>query len=158
MVEKNKFKNIFFLQDLPDNVLEKAAVSATVENYEKNAVLFHQDQPQKLLYMLVSGRVFFKRRSGAHSSVILDEITQGRTFGISVFLDKDSTADFTAECAEPSQIITIPAENMLSLCENDLNTGLNLMQRAVEIFKSRLEMHTRQFMHCLESHPEISAL
>ena len=67
----------------------------------------------------------------------------------------ESSGTFTAVCAETSLIITISGEQMRQLFEEDFEIGHTLMLKVVGIFKSRMEMHTRQFLHSLAAHPEI---
>ena len=157
MVEKDILKKIVFLKDLPDPILEKISTIAQFETFDEETILFHQNQEQTLLYMLVSGKVFLNSRSVSGKSLTLDEVLPGRTFGLSALMG-ESSSTFTAVCAEASSIITIPGEQMRQLFEKDFEIGYTLMLKVVEIFRSRMKMHTRQFLHSLATHPEIRAL
>jgi len=154
MVEKDILKKIVFLKDLPDPILEKINAIAQFETFDEENILFYQNQEQTLLYMLVSGKVFLNSRSVSGKSLTLDEVLPGRTFGVSALLG-ESSSTFTAVCAETSSIITIPGEQMRQLFEKDFEIGHTLMLKVVEIFRSRMKMHTRQFLHSLATHPEI---
>ena len=154
MVEKDDLKKISFLKDLPDAILEEVSAIAQLEIFDEESILFRQNQEQTLLYMLVSGKVFLNSRSGSGKSLTLDEVSAGRTFGVSALMG-ESSSTFTAVCAEKSSIITISGEQMRQLFEKDFKIGHTLMLKVVEIFKSRMEMHTRQFLHSLAMHPDI---
>ena len=154
MVEKHDLKKINFLKDLPDSILEKIGSIAQLESFDEESILFRQNQEQTLLYMLVSGKVFLNSRAASGKSLTLDEVSAGRTFGVSALMG-ESSSTFTAICAETSSIITISGEQMRKLFEQDFEIGYTLMLKVVEIFKSRMEMHTRQFLHSLASHPEV---
>jgi len=154
MVEKDDLKKISFLKDLPDPIFEKVGAIAQLEIFDEESILFRQNQEQTLLYMLVSGKVFLNSRSGSGKSLTLDEVSAGRTFGVSALMG-ESSSTFTAVCAEKSSIITISGEQMRQLFEKDFKIGHTLKMKVVEIFKSRMEMHTRHFLHSLAMHPDI---
>ncbi len=155
MVENKILKQINFLKDVDDNVLEKVGSIAQLETFDEESILFRQNQEQALLYMLVSGKVFLNSRSGTGKSLTLDEVNPGRTFGISSIMGEASST-FTAVCVENSTIVTISGEQMHKLFENDFKTGHILMLKVVNSFKRRMEMHTNQFLKSLASNPEIA--
>lgn len=157
MVEKELLKNIGFLKDLPDNILEKIGAVAQLQTFDEESLLFRQNQEKALLYMLVSGKVFLNSRSSSGKSLTLDEVTPGRTFGVSALLGGYSST-FTAVCAETCRIITVSGEDMRRLFAEDFETGQAVMARVVQLFKSRMEMHTRQFLQSLAKHPDINAM
>ncbi len=107
MVENKILKQINFLKDVEDNVLEKVGSIAQLEVFDEESILFRQNQEQALLYMLVSGKIFLNSRSGTGKSLTLDEVNPGRTFGISSIMGEGSST-FTAVCAEKSSITWIP--------------------------------------------------
>ena len=154
MVEKETLQKIRFLADLPDATLNKIGGIAQLEIFDEESILFRQNQEQKLLYMLVSGKVFLNSRSAIGKSLTLDEVTPGRTFGVSTLMGEYS-GTFTAICAETSSIITISGQQIRQLFEEDFEIGHTLMIKVVEIFRSRMRMHTQQFIHSLASHPGI---
>jgi len=154
MVAKEVLKKIVFLKDLPDSIFEKVGAIAQLETFDEESILFHQNQEQTLLYMLVSGKVFLNTRSPSGKSLTLDEVTPGRTFGVSALMD-ESSSTFTAICAETSSIITVSGQQMRQLFEEDFEIGHTLMLKVVELFKSRMGKHTQQFLHSLATHPEI---
>jgi CRP/FNR family cyclic AMP-dependent transcriptional regulator len=154
MVEKDILKKIVFLKDLPDAVLEKVGSIAQLETFDEESILFRQDQDQKLLYMLVSGKVFLNSRAASGKSLTLDELSVGRTFGVSALMG-ESTSTFTAICAQTSAIITVSGDQMRELFEDDFEIGHTLMLKVVDLFRSRMQMHTRQFLNSLKTHPEI---
>lgn len=157
MVEKEALKKIFFLQGLPDPMLEKIASITKIETFEKETLLFKRGQNIDCLYMLVSGDVRLQINTASGRSLTLDKITAGRTFGVASLM-KDSTSSFSAICRETSSIITISGEKIHQLFEEDFKMGHKLMVQVVKLFKSRMERHTSQFLHSLATHPEIKQL
>ncbi|MCG8689231.1 MAG: cyclic nucleotide-binding domain-containing protein, partial [Desulfobacterales bacterium] len=105
MVDTEILKQINFLADLADEILEKIAELAQLETFDEETVLLRQDQEQHLVYMLVSGKIFLNSRSDTGKVLTLDEICPGQTFGLSALLG-DATGAFTAICAEECRVIT----------------------------------------------------
>jgi len=157
MVEKEILKQILFLNDLADPVLDKIAAIAKFETFDEQSILFHQHQELTHLYMLVSGKVFLNIETASGKLLTLDKIYEGRTIGISALMP-DSASTYTALCKEKSSIITMSGEKMHQLFTNDFKIGHILMLKVLKLFKSRMEMHTRQFLLSLATHPEISKL
>ncbi len=154
MVDSDILKQIVFLKDLSDPILEKIGAIAQCETFDGESILFRQNQGQTLLYMLVSGKVLLSCKSSAGNALTLDEVSPGRTFGVSALMGETSST-FTAVCAQNCEIITLSGEQMHQLFEKDFKIGYYLMLKVVSIFRSRMKMHTHQFLHSLASHPEI---
>ncbi len=154
MVEKEKLKKINFLKDLSDDILEKLGTIAQLEVFDEETKLFRQNQQQTLLYMLISGKVFLNSRSELGQPLTFDEVLPGRTFGMSALFGEPSS-NFTAICAQESEMVTISGEQMMDLCEADHKVGYALMRRVVHLFKYRKDKHTRQFLNTLANHPEM---
>ena len=122
MVEKDILKDIKFLSDLPDQVIEKIAAMATLEIHEQDTILFHQGQNLMHMYMLISGKVHFTVSSASGKSLILDKILEGRTFGVYALMEESSSI-YSAICAEKSTIVSIPGKQMHQLFEEDFKIG-----------------------------------
>ncbi|MCG8633744.1 MAG: cyclic nucleotide-binding domain-containing protein [Desulfobacterales bacterium] len=154
MVGINELKKIHFLKELPDDILEKIGTVAQLETFDEEAILVRQDQAQHLIYMLVSGKVFLNCRGSAGQAHTLDELSPGQTFGVSSLLD-NSPATYTAICAEECVLITLASAQMLQLFKSDYTLGYTVMQRVVEKFRTRMNLHTDQFLESLASHPAV---
>ncbi len=154
MIDKEILKDILFLEDLPDQVIEKIASIAKLETYDEHTLLFHQNQKLTHLFMLVSGKIHFTVESASGKALILDKIYEGRTFGVSALMEESSSA-YSAICAKKSTVISISGSRMHQLFEEDFKLGHILMLKVVKLFKKRMELHTRQFLLSLASHAEI---
>ncbi len=154
MIGIEALRKIHFLKDMPDDILEKIGGIAQLEIVDEEAILVRQDQKQDLVYMLVSGKIFLNCRSTSGKALTLDELLPGQSFGISSFLG-ESLSTFTAICAEKSTIITLSADQMIQLFEKDYKLGYIIMQQVVQMFKSRMDKHTRQFLRSLATHPDM---
>ncbi|GEM_PF-270817 len=157
MVDIKDLRKINFMKDLPEAVLEKVATVAQVESFDEETILIRQDQNQHLVYMLLSGAIYLNCRASRGHSLTLDELRAGQTFGLSSLLD-NSPATYTAICAEDSRVITISSAQLLKLFSSDYAAGFEVMQRVVDLFKSRMNRHTQDFLHALSTHPDIGGL
>ncbi len=155
MVGIDKLKKNQFLKNLPDSILEKIGTIAVMETFDEESILVRQDQKLHLVYMLVSGKIFLNCRAASGKALTLDELSPGQTFGVSALLG-DSLATFTAICAEECEIITLSADQMVQLFEQDYQLGYTMMQEVVLLFKSSMNKHTRQFLHSLAIHPAMA--
>lgn len=154
MVEITQLQKILFLKGLPENMLEKIASIARMEIYKEETILFEQDQELVEWYALVEGKVFLNSKSSLNRMLTLDEVTPGRCFGVSSIIGK-SKSSFTAICVEDCRIIILSGKKMSQLFEEDMHLGFVVMTRIVQLFKSRMDKHTRQFLNSLVQHPEI---
>ncbi|WDP92915.1 MAG: cyclic nucleotide-binding domain-containing protein [Desulfobacter sp.] len=154
MVEIADLKKINFMKDLPEDVLEKVAAVAQLENFGEEAILLRQGQEQSLIYMLVSGKIFINCRAASGKALTLDELTAGQTCGLSSLLE-NSPSTYTAICAEESAVITLSSAQLLQVFESDYSIGYRFMEKVVEKFKNRMGKHTQRFMDALASHPAI---
>ena len=157
MVGIKDLRKINFVDELPDNILEKIVEVAQLETFDEETILIRQDQSQHLIYMLVSGKIYLNCRAATGKALTLDELGPGQTFGLSSLLD-NSPSTYTAICAEDSEVITIASAQLLQLFKSDYATGYKVMERVVERFKARMNRHTQLFMAALATHPAISSV
>jgi CRP-like cAMP-binding protein len=154
MVPINQLKKIQFLADLPDDILEKIAPHARQAVFKSGTILIRQAQEQHLVYMLVAGSICLNSSSDTGQVLTLDEITPGRSFGVSALIGT-FPATFTAMCTDTCDVIVLSADLMRQLFAADPTVGYAVMRRVSRLFKDRMNTHTRQFVHALSVHPAI---
>jgi CRP-like cAMP-binding protein len=155
MVPIDLLKKIQFLADLPDDILEKIGPHARQAVFKPDTILIRQNQEQHLVYMLVSGSICLNASSDTGQVLTLDEITPGRSLGVSALLGK-FPATFTAVCTDTCDVVVLSADLMQQLFALDHTVGYAVMQRVARLFKDRMNTHTRQFVHALSVHPAIN--
>ncbi|MCK5099220.1 MAG: cyclic nucleotide-binding domain-containing protein [Desulfobacteraceae bacterium] len=153
MIQTEQLKKILFFQGLSDKILAEIGNIADIKTYEEETELFKQNQKLSKFYMLLSGKIFLNTRTKG-SSLTLDEVTPGRSFGLSALIG-DTESSFAAICAEKSEVITIHNDDMLKLFENNQELGYLITLRVVQLFRSRIQKQTQQFLQSIASHPEI---
>ena len=154
MIQTEQLKKILFFQDLSDEMLTAIGNIANIETYEEETELFKQNQKLSHFYMILSGKIFLNSRSPNGVSLTLDEVTQGRSFGLSAIMGEVESS-FSAICAEKSEVIMINNEKMLELFKKNRELGYLITQRMVQLFQSRTKKHTQQFIKSIANHPQI---
>lgn len=157
MVSIDQLKKIQFLQDLPDDILEKICPHARQAVFEPDTILVRQNETQHLVHMLVSGKICLNARSDTGRVLTLDEIEPGQSFGFSALFGK-FPATFSAICTESCDIIVLSGDLMAKLFETDHRIGYAVMRRVAQLFKDRMNKHTGQFIHSLSMHPAIHSV
>lgn len=156
MVTPENLKQIFLFQDLPDPDLQKLGAVANFYDAEADTVLFHRGEKLETFYLLSQGKVRLYCRSNKGLVLNLSEVTPGCAFGVSSFIaGTESLA--SALCLEPCRLITLSGSVMKSLFLEDPRLGYTIMRRVVQLFKSRMNQRTEQFLHSLSRHPDIQA-
>ncbi len=154
MVEIADLQKINFMKDMPEEVVDKVASVAQLENFGNETILIRQGDIQRRVYMLVSGSIYISSRATTGKALTLDEIGPGQSFGLSAFLE-DTPSTYTAICAEDCQIITISSSQLQHVFEADYTIGYQFMEKVVEKFKLRMVKQSDRFMSALASHPAI---
>ena len=154
MIQIEQLKKILFFEGLSDKILTEIGNIANIATYEEESELFKQNQDLSCFYMLLSGKIFLNSRSPKGVSLTLDEVAPGHSFGLSAIIG-DVESSFTAICAEKSEVITIDNNDMLKLFENNRELGYLITLRVVQLFQSRMNKHTQQFLQSIANHPEI---
>ena len=155
MVPSDQLKKIQFLDNLPDDILEKISPHARQAVFEPDTILIRQGDFQHLVHMLVSGKICLNARSDTGRVLTLDEVAPGQSFGLSAFFG-NFPATFTAVCTTPCDIVVLSGDLMAKLFETDHRTGYTVMRRVAQLFKDRRNKHTEQFLHALSTHPAIN--
>lgn len=154
MVQIEQLKKILFFQGLSDEILTEIGNIAIIETYEEETEFFKQNENLSHFYMLLSGKIFLNSRSPNGVSLTLDEVTKGHSFGLSAIMGEVESS-FSAICAEKSEVIIINNDKMLELFKKNRELGYLITLRMVQLFQSRTNKHTQQFIKSIADHPEI---
>lgn len=158
MVTTDTLKQIEFMKALPEEILERIAVLAKEFEMVPGVTLQEQGVRQELVYMLIKGEVSLNCQGADGKILTLDTLKAGQTFGVSGLLGMEgSEATFTAVSKTHCTFLELSAAEMLEYFRSDYEVGHVLMDRVVDIFKSRRKLHSKQFLESLASHPAIAS-
>ena len=156
MVGIETLKKVDFLKAFPDPILEKMGSLVREIGVDKDTVLIQQGDRQEVVYILLEGRVVLNCKALDGQLIALNELAPGSACGVTALLGEDaSNATFTAVCTEPCRILTLAAPEVLNYFDSDHQTGYLVMRRVVDVFQTRRNNHTQQFLHSLAIHPDL---
>lgn len=157
MVTREDLKQIVMLTYLTDPMLDKLAEIIDILKFDRDEILFRENDPAQRFYMMRSGNVLLEQRISDKVTACIGSIKPGLSFGWSAMVEKGLyTVD--AVCVEPSLIYSFKRDKIQKLFEQDPEMGLRMYQRLVVIIKKRLDYRTGQFRLAIKNHPDMQNL
>jgi CRP-like cAMP-binding protein len=153
MASISDLKQIYLLQNLDEQMLERLAPLAQGKQYEEKDVVFEQGQEADNFFMLLSGKVLLKVDISPAVTISLGAVKPGYSFGWSSLLGLDYTSQ--AACAEPCEVLVIRGSEFKEALESDHTMGYRVMEGVVRILENRLKRRTEQFIKTLRKQMEI---
>ena len=157
MVTKEDLKQIIMLTYLTDPMLDNLAQIIDILNFDRDEIMFRENEPAERFYMLRSGNVLLEQRISDEVTVIIGSIKPGLSFGWSAMI-KDSLYTSDAICVEPSEIYSFKRSKAQRLFMQDPEMGFRFHQRLLVIIKKRLDHRTDQFRQAIMNHPDMHNL
>ncbi len=144
MVSTKHLRQYSFFDFMGDNELEAVAKIAQENQYQEGDVIIEAGQPADTFFFLAEGNLayyyvvtigndpYYKKEYH------ISDINAGEIFGISALIEPYRyTATLRVDA--PSQVITIRAEELRSLCDTDPKLACGLMQAVARAAIERLE-------------------
>jgi CRP-like cAMP-binding protein len=157
MVTKEDLKQIVMLRYLSEDMLEKMADIVDVLRFDKDEIIFKQNEPAKRFYMLVKGNVLLEQAVSDNVTACVGAIKPGFSFGWSAMIE-DALYTTDAVCAEPTEVLSFKRDKMTKLFEEDPEMGYRMHQRLLVIIKKRYDYRTEQFRQAIMNHPDMQEL
>ena len=156
MVEFLAHSSLF--EGLDSTLLNWIAHQAVIKACAKNDYLFIQGSIADHLYLLIDGRIGFTcRDAGSNRSVFLRAMEgAGDAIGWSTLVDPRRYR-ITAQALEPAHVVAIPGDILQKLCEQKPQVGVRIMQRILQIIRSRLRF-TRVRLVAMRYDTEVKAM
>jgi len=157
MVSIVELRNIYLLEHLSDEMLEKIIPIARPLKFKEKDVVFEKGNKAENFYMLKKGKILLEMEISDQLTISLGSIKSGYSFGWSALLSGPSHTSH-AVCAEPSDVFAIPGEKFRDILEGDSSMGYRVMGFAAKILKNRLERRTGQLLKVMANHPDMQKL
>ena len=161
MPQKNLLAGFSFFSDVNAETLAAISQKAEVLEFGPKDVIFQNDEPSTHFYGLLEGEVdlvlVFKDKVlktdieyeeaiqatmiDEEKEIIVDRVTPGQVFGWSSIVGPGQRT-VTAECAEASRVISIPADALKAMFDKDHTLGYLVMKRLSDIIAKRLRNRT----------------
>ena len=157
MVTKEDLKQIVMLTYLTDSMLDQLAHIIDILKFDKDEILFRENEPAERFYMLKSGNVLLEQRISGEVTAIIGSIKPGYSFGWSSMI-AGSLYTSDAVCVEPSEIYSFKQSKVQRLFLQDPEMGFRFYQRLLVIIKKRLDYRMEQFPQAIMNHPDMHSL
>jgi len=157
MVQRDDLKQIVMLTYLSDEMLDQLTTIIDILKFDREEVLFRQNQWADRFYMMRSGLILLEQKISEDVTAIVGSIKPGYSFGWSAMVE-DGTYTVDAVCVEPSEVLSFKREKINRMMEQNPAMGLILYQRLMVIIKKRLDYRTEQFRQAIMNHPEMQQL
>ena len=157
MVTREDLKQIVMLTYLTDSMLDNLVQIIDILKFDKDEILFRENEPAERFYMLRSGNVLLEQRISDEVTAIIGSIKPGFSFGWSAMI-ADSLYTSDAVSVEPSEIYSFKRSKIQGLFIQDPEMGFRFYQRLLVIIKKRLDHRTNQFRQAIMNHPDMHDL
>ena len=157
MVSKEDLKDIYILENLTDEMLEKIQPLIKPLQFKEREVVFEEGEKAENFFILKRGKILLEVEISELIIISLGSIKSGYSFGWSALLSGPSYTSY-AVCAEPCEVFAIPGQKFLGLLHDDDMMRSRVMEFAAKIVKNRLERRTEQFLRVMSKHPDIQKL
>ena len=128
-------------EGLDSEVLNWISHQAVIKTCAENDYLFIQDSIADYLYLLIDGRIGFVCRDPSRTRSIFLRAMEGpgEPIGWSALVDPRRHR-LSAQALEPVHVVAIPGDTLQKLCEQHPQVGVRIMQRVLQIIRSRLRL------------------
>ena len=157
MITKEDLKQIVMLTYLTDPMLDNLAQIIDILKFDRDEILFRENDPAERFYMVRSGNVLLEQRISDKVTACIGSIKPGFSFGWSAMIE-DSFYTSDAVCVEPSEIYSFKRNRIQKLFMQDPEMGFRMNQRVLVIIKKRLDYRSDQFRQAIKNHPDMQNL
>ena len=142
---------------LTDPMLDRLAQIIDFLKFDRDEILFQENDPAQRFYMMKSGNVLLEQTISDKVTAYIGSIKPGFSFGWSAMIE-DGLYTVNAICVEPSEIYSFKRDKIQKLFEQDPEMGLRMYKRLLVIIKKRLDHRTGQFRQAIKNHPDMQNL
>ena len=164
-MEKNVLAGFKFFNEVAPETQELIVRKSEVLVFEPGDVVFHFDEPAEHLYGLIEGgidlSIVFKDKVlkteieyeeaiqasivEEEKSIVVDTVFPGQVFGWASLVGPGRRT-VTAQCAEASRILVLPAADLRLMFQKDNTLGYVIMTKLSDIISKRLQKRTEKLI------------
>ena len=145
------------LREVDERIVVALNEAAKIKKYTSNEVVFQKGEVAKAIYFLLAGKALFQADSGKGMTVFLGALRPGYIFGWSAVIPGHKHHHGVV-CAEDSEIVEIPAEDLRKILEANPSGGYMFLRNMFQLANERLELRTDQLLKLFESNPQLQML
>jgi CRP-like cAMP-binding protein len=130
------------------------AISSAAEelSLQQGEMVFRRGEPADHLFVVLEGHVALRLGLPGTVSVLIDEVSPGTLFGSCVCFQID-TYTLSAQCTEPSRLLTIKASTLKKLMDDDLVMGYAIQTMISRVYFKRYVDTMRKLQAMVQSIP-----
>ena len=134
---RDTLKQLGFVADLPDRVVEELANVSALVDFPAGSMLFHEGTENHFLYIVRSGHVGLDMYVPGRGRVRILSIGPGEMLAWSALLG-DGRMTVSATAVDDIQAVAVAAPKLRELCEIDHEVGFQVMSRMAKSLAQRL--------------------
>jgi CRP/FNR family transcriptional regulator, cyclic AMP receptor protein len=134
---RDLLRELSFIGDLPDHVLDELARSAMVLDFPSGEALFQEGAQNHFLYVVERGRVGLDMYVPGRGRTRILSLAKGDVLAWSALLG-DGTMTVSATALEETRAVALPAREIFELCTANHEIGFRLMHRMAIALAQRL--------------------
>ena len=138
-------RGIHFLHDIPQKYLEKVANVARLRDFDELDIIFREGEVPEHVYLIVFGKVSLEMCAPGIGCKRIMTVGPGELLAWSALLEHARLTS-TARTMEATRLVELDAVQLLTLCEQDLQFGYELMRRTMLALAKRLSATRMQLL------------
>lgn len=150
-------KQTMLADGLDEQELRKLAEIAESKTFYKNDVIFHENETEDSIYLLLEGKVAIERRVLPNQKVSIKHIQnvrRGQLFGEMGFLERRSRSA-TARAKSTVRVIRFRFDDFEQLIQFDKELGVKLLRTIGELLCRRLRRMNDQWLRTVSEGAEL---
>ena len=156
MILREDLTNIFLMQNLEADMLDRLRPYIRIARYREGDVIFQEGDAPTRFYMIKTGKVLLEKKIANSVMVSLGSIKSGYSFGWSAIFENPYTV--YAICAENSEIFYVDNQKMIALMNEDHSIGYLMMQNLSKIIKDRMDRMEEQFIRAIKENSDFNEI
>ncbi len=122
-------KQAYLFAGVADRTLSRLAEIAEFHHYKDGETIYKFGDDATDAYVLVSGRVNFTLQFGDKAQSSGSIMTSRQVFGWAALIEHQPERVATAVCIEPSSVLAINGDQLMTIFEEDTAGGFKVMRR-----------------------------
>jgi CRP-like cAMP-binding protein len=151
MTEATEIKKVELFAGLSDVQLDKISKITEKKSFQKGAHIYQKGDRAKEMFVVLKGLVSLREiNPGDQIGVGFESRERGEVFGAACFM-KPKEYTLTAVCKEDVEALSIDADQLFQLCEQDAGIGYHLMTKIAQIYFERYKVAKRQLYQMVKA-------
>lgn len=140
------FKKIELFNDLSEKEQKLLVENIEIQTFQTDAIIFHENTPQKYLYMIFDGEIELIKKSPSGEEKRLALFSRYEFLGESSLMD-DSLHSTSARALLTSIVIVISRDKFMEFMQKYPDTGLKVLSRIVTVIARRMRLSTSKLLN-----------